>query len=89
MADMNDKWSFSDKLAVALACLAGLMTLILFWTDRTPVAAEITIGAMVLLMAYPVLHFVHSWIARTPVFAVVSHVVQSSTVMAIYKTASL
>jgi hypothetical protein len=65
------KWSTGDKLAIALACLAAVMALILFWIDKTPLAAGITIGAMFLLMIYPILHFVSSWKARVPVFILV------------------
>jgi hypothetical protein len=68
---MDRRWSFSDKLAVALACLAGVMALMLFWMDKTPMAAGITIAVMALLMVYPVLHFVSPWKARIPVFAIV------------------
>jgi hypothetical protein len=69
---MEKDWSRSDSLAVALACLAAVMALILFWIDKTPLSAGITIIAMVGLMIYPVIHFVRSTSVRIPVFLTVS-----------------
>lgn len=64
------KWAWSDKLAVALACLAGLMALALLWMEKTPIWAGTTIVAMLLFVVYPVLHFVPSWKARIPVWII-------------------
>jgi hypothetical protein len=58
------EWNLSDRLAVALACLAGIMALALVWMDKTPLGAGITIGCMSALIVYPVLHFVRSPKAR-------------------------
>jgi hypothetical protein len=63
----ENRWSWSDRLAIALACLAGIMALILFWIDKTPTAAAISLVAMAALMIYPVLHFVRAWIPRVVV----------------------
>jgi hypothetical protein len=51
------EWNSSDRLAVALACLAGIMALVLVWVDKTPVWAGVTIGCMLALIIYPVIHF--------------------------------
>jgi hypothetical protein len=66
----ESRWSWGDRLAMALACLAAIMALILFWIDKTPLAAGITIVAMIVLVIYPVLHFVSSKRARSFVFLV-------------------
>lgn len=51
------KWSWSDRLAIALACLAGVLALILFWVEKTPISAGISIAVMAAFMVYPILHF--------------------------------
>ena len=56
----GNKWTFSDRLAVALACLTAVMALGLIWMERTPAWAGATVVSMALLMVYPVIHFVHS-----------------------------
>ncbi len=60
------KWSLGDGLAVALACLSGVMALVLVWMEKTPVWAGMTIGGMAVLMIYPVLHFIRPWMIRIP-----------------------
>jgi hypothetical protein len=69
---MEYSWSFSDKLAVSLACLAAVMALILFWVDKTPLTAGCTIAAMVLLVIFPVLHFLRSVTGRIFVLIILS-----------------
>ena len=59
-----ERWSWSDKLAVALTCIAGILALILLWMERTPTWAGATLAGMVALSIYPVLHFTHFWRAR-------------------------
>jgi hypothetical protein len=66
------QWSWSDRLAIALACLAGVMALILFWIDKTPLAAGISIAAMAALLVYPVLHFLSSKRMRVSAFVVLA-----------------
>ena len=65
------RWSRSDKLAIALTCLAAIMALILFWIDKTPRVAGGTVAVMIGLVVYPVIHFVPSRKARLPVLLVV------------------
>ncbi len=62
----NKQWTWSDKLAIALFCLAAIMALILLWMNKTPLWAAITIAAMVLLIVYPVHHFLPGWKVRIP-----------------------
>jgi hypothetical protein len=47
----------SDKLAIALACLAGIMAIILFLLAKTPTTVVLSLVAMVGLGIYPILHF--------------------------------
>lgn len=70
--DMTSRFelSFSDKLAVALACLASAMALILFWMDKTPLAAGLSIACIAGLSVYPILHFFPSGTARIPMFII-------------------
>jgi hypothetical protein len=69
--ETRTRWTWSDKLAIALACLAAAMALALLWMDKTPIWAATTIGCMAALVVYPVFHFVYSWSARIPVLLVV------------------
>lgn len=64
MDDAVNRWTWSDKLAVALACLAAIVALVLFWIEKTPLTAGVTLAAMFCLSIYPVLHFVRSGVAR-------------------------
>lgn len=52
-------WSGSDKLAIALFCLAAVMAIVLYWIDKTSTTAGISIAIIALFMIYPILHFVH------------------------------
>jgi hypothetical protein len=51
-------WSFSDKLAFALFCLAAIPAIVLYWVDRTPAAAGISVALIAMLVIYPILHLV-------------------------------
>jgi hypothetical protein len=70
-ASMGRGWSQSDSLAVALACLAGVMALALLFWKPTPGWAAGTLILMALLVAYPVYHFVPHWKARIPVLLII------------------
>src|ERR1039457_5068736 len=50
-------YSPSDKLAIALTCLAGVMAIVLFLVEKTPLTVVGLLVAMVILLVYPVLHF--------------------------------
>jgi predicted PurR-regulated permease PerM len=56
----RERYTLSDKLAIALTCLAALLALVLFWIDKTPLSAGITMALMAALIAYPVFHFITS-----------------------------
>jgi len=57
---MKSKYNPSDKLAIALACIAGVLAIILFLTEKSPVVVVLMLVLMVLLCVYPILHFVGS-----------------------------
>jgi hypothetical protein len=67
----ESQWSRSDSLAVALACLAGVMALALLFWKATPGWVVGTLIAMAVLMVYPVCHFAHSGKARVPILLIV------------------
>lgn len=64
MDKSGSQWTSSDSLAVALTCLAAVMALVLFWIEKTPLSASLSIGAILAFSAYPVIHFVKSTKAR-------------------------
>ena len=52
--------AFNDKLGIALACLAGIMAIILFLVEKTPITVVVLLVGMVSLSVYPVLQFIKS-----------------------------
>jgi hypothetical protein len=56
--------SESDKLAIVLACLAGIMAIVLFLVEKTPAVIVFSLLAIVLLAIYPILHFVGAFYLR-------------------------
>ncbi len=54
---MADKYSVSDKLAIALTCLAGAMAIVLFLVEKTPLSILLMLAAMFALLIYPTIHF--------------------------------
>jgi hypothetical protein len=58
------RYNTSDKLAIALACLAGVMAIILFLVEKTPGTVLGLLAAMFLLLIYPILHFAKSGVVR-------------------------
>jgi hypothetical protein len=54
------RYTTSDKLGIALACLAGVMAIILFLVEKTPWTVAALLVAMAALLIYPVLHFAQS-----------------------------
>jgi hypothetical protein len=67
----TERYSGSDKLAIALACLAGAMAIVLFLIEKTPATISVLLGLMVLLLIYPLLHFFNGKIGRFVMFVVV------------------
>jgi len=51
------EYNTSDKLGIALACLAGVMAIILFLVEKTPLTVILLLSLMVALAIYPILHF--------------------------------
>ncbi len=62
-------YSISDKLAIALACLAGIMAIILFLVEKTPTTIVSLLILMLALSIYPILHFVKRVGVRIAVFS--------------------
>jgi hypothetical protein len=62
----------SDKLAIALACLAGVMAIILFLIEKTPGWVVFLLLSMVALVVYPVLHFAKGIRARLSLLSLVA-----------------
>ena len=60
MEDSEQRWTRSDKLAVALACIGAALALILFLVDKTPVTVGVMTTCIAALLAYPIQHFVPS-----------------------------
>lgn len=65
----SEKWTWSDKLALALTCGGAAMALILFWIAKTPLACGLSLMCIVGLLAYPIIHFVPPKV-RVPSFIV-------------------
>src|SRR5271157_1441297 len=62
--------AMSDRLAIALACLAGVMAIALFLIEKTPVSVLVLLGLMLALLIFPVLHFFRGATARIMLFVV-------------------
>lgn len=60
MANPQEKWTWSDKLAIALTCIGAAMALILFVLEKTPLTIAVIIACVAALLIYPILHFVPS-----------------------------
>jgi hypothetical protein len=56
-AQPAEMYTNSDKLGIALACLAGVMAIILFLIDRTPWTVVTLLLVMGGLSIYPMVHF--------------------------------
>lgn len=65
-------WSLSDKLAIALFCLAAVMAIVLFWIDKTPITAGISLALIALLIIYPILHFIRKYTLRVVAFIAIA-----------------
>ena len=63
--------SNSDRLAIALACLAGAMAIALFLTDKTPTSVLVLLGFMLALLVFPVIRFCRGTRARVALLVVV------------------
>lgn len=70
MGNPSDKWTLSDGLSVALACLGAALALILFLVDKTPITVGVMIASIVALLIYPIIHFFSSRMPRIAATAV-------------------
>jgi hypothetical protein len=64
-----EKWSKSDRLAIALFLLSVAVAIILFLVEKTPAMVAVLISFLVASLIYPVLHFCSSRRSRTVAFA--------------------
>ena len=44
--DTEGRWSWSDKLAIALACAGAAMALVLFLVEKTPLTVGIVVACI-------------------------------------------
>jgi hypothetical protein len=58
------RYSLSDRLAIVLACLTGIMAIILFLIEKTPLTVIVLLLLMVGLSIYPILHFAKNSLIR-------------------------
>jgi hypothetical protein len=70
-AKREDRYSISDKVAIALACGSAGLAVALFLAEKTPLIVGLLVVAMVVLLIYPIRHFSHSVLIRIVAFAVV------------------
>lgn len=70
METSPERWSWSDKLAVALACAGAAIALILFLAEKTPLTVGVMVAGIAALLIYPIIHFAPSWKTRIPVLIV-------------------
>lgn len=68
MSVAKNKWNSSDRLAAALACLAAVMGIVLFWVEKTPIVAALSIVGIAALLVYPIIHFLRPRNVRILVF---------------------
>src|SRR5450432_283096 len=52
-----DKYTNSDKLGIVLACLAGIMAIVLFLVEKTPATIVVSLFTILALSVYPIVHF--------------------------------
>jgi hypothetical protein len=59
-----EKLTYSDRLAIVLACLAGVMAIVLFLTEKTLASVVALVALMYGFSIYPVFHFVRRKLSR-------------------------
>jgi hypothetical protein len=72
---MAARYSTSDKLAIALTCLAGIMAIILFLIEKSPASVVLLLLLMLGLSVYPILHFITGSSMRVAAFVIFGIVV--------------
>src|SRR6478672_13506587 len=78
MATISD----SDRFAVILFCFAGVMALVLYLVEKTPLSISMALAIMFVLLVYPILHYCH----KTPTRVLVLIFVALATVALGYAT---
>jgi len=63
-----NKYTLSDPQAIALACLAGILEIILFFVEKTRWSIVLLLSATVVLAIFPILHFLRKKWMRIVVF---------------------
>src|SRR5213080_1907108 len=56
----EDKWTWSDKLAITLACVGAAMALIPFLVDKNPITVGVMVVCFGALLVHPILHLIPS-----------------------------
>jgi hypothetical protein len=64
-----NKYSTSDKLGIALACLGGIVAIVLYLIEKTPVTVVALLTLMAILFIYPIFHFFKSEASRMAALA--------------------
>jgi hypothetical protein len=67
---MESGYSISDRLAIALACIGGVLGLILWLVEKTPLAVALCLCGIFALLIFPILHFARGQMTRLVSFAV-------------------
>lgn len=70
MENEDSRGNSSDQLALALFCIGVVVAIGLFWIDKTPFTAGMSLAAIFALMVYPILHLVRSRTRREVAFVV-------------------
>jgi len=68
-SELEKGYTSSDQLAIALACLAAIMAIVLFFVEKTRWSIVLLLCVMVLCSIYPIFHFLKKRFARVVVFA--------------------
>jgi len=66
----RSRLSPADQLAIALFCLAGVITLILYVVEKSPSSVCLCSAGIAALLIYPILHFIRDHRMRVAAFVV-------------------
>jgi hypothetical protein len=61
---IDQGYTWSDKLAVALTCLGAAMAIVLFLVEKTPATVVALSVGMLVFLIYPIIHFVRGRLSR-------------------------
>jgi hypothetical protein len=71
MPGNQSNYTTSDRLAFVLACLAGILAIVLFLVEKTPLTVAILLLLLLAFSVYPILHFVRRRRNRWTAFALI------------------